>query len=306
MKSLKTKVILSAVVLIFALVATIGSTFAWFTVSSTVSASAITLNVTTEESLLIKIADPAVTLATSNSGEDNPSDYSTTITGAQLITAGYALGSWTLAPATIINPDYQTAFANAFQSIDINAAARTLTTLLPADNYINNSNGYVIQLKFWVMTQSTTANLRVNTVSVTGDTGITDVDDAIEGATRLAFTTNYDTTGKIYANPDTTEPVYTYIDYDYEFTGDYAETVVQNTSFNKLSDRSDVATLTSALTALEGVVGDSVASGTVIETLTVNEPELVFVTIYIEGWDVDATNYIIGSDMVISFSFTIA
>lgn len=299
MKSLKSKVILSAVVLIFALVATIGSTFAWFTVSATVTASSITLNVTTEESLLIKIANPAATLATSNSGEDNPSDYTTTITGADLIAEGYQLGTWTLAPATIINPDYQTAYANAFQSINIGAPARTLTTLLPANNYINNSNGYVIQLKFWVMTQSTTANLRVNSVSVTGDTGITDVDTAIESATRIAITTNYDTTGKIYGNSGS-------INYGYEFTGDYAVAVVQDTAFNKLSDRSDFATLSSALSALEGVAGDSVGSGTIIEQLVVNTPELVFVTIYIEGWDSDASNYIIGSDMVVSFEFTIA
>ncbi len=55
MKSLKTKVIMSAVVLVFALLATIGTTYAWFTVSSTVSLNTINIDVTTEESLLIRV-----------------------------------------------------------------------------------------------------------------------------------------------------------------------------------------------------------------------------------------------------------
>ncbi|MFA5698090.1 MAG: hypothetical protein WC888_06695, partial [Candidatus Izemoplasmatales bacterium] len=57
MKSLKTKVILSAIVLMFALVATIGSTYAWFTVSNTVSVSSIQMNVGTQEGLLIRAYD---------------------------------------------------------------------------------------------------------------------------------------------------------------------------------------------------------------------------------------------------------
>jgi len=57
MKALKTKVILSAFVLLFALVATIGSTYAWFTVSNTVSVSAFNLEVQTSPSLLIRLWD---------------------------------------------------------------------------------------------------------------------------------------------------------------------------------------------------------------------------------------------------------
>jgi hypothetical protein len=56
MKQLKTKVLLSAFVLIFALVATIGSTFAWFTVATTVNVETMQLNVQSQDSLLIRMA----------------------------------------------------------------------------------------------------------------------------------------------------------------------------------------------------------------------------------------------------------
>ncbi|MDP3130398.1 MAG: hypothetical protein Q8N15_03565, partial [Bacillota bacterium] len=55
MKNLRNKIVLSGLVLLFALVATIGSTFAWFTVSNTVTVASMQMNVKSSESLLIKV-----------------------------------------------------------------------------------------------------------------------------------------------------------------------------------------------------------------------------------------------------------
>ena len=55
MKNLRNKIVLSGLVLLFALVATIGSTFAWFTVSDTVDVQTMNLNVKSSESLLIRV-----------------------------------------------------------------------------------------------------------------------------------------------------------------------------------------------------------------------------------------------------------
>ncbi|MFA5696821.1 MAG: hypothetical protein WC888_00125 [Candidatus Izemoplasmatales bacterium] len=57
MKSLKKKVILSAFVLGFSLLTAFGSTYAWFTVSNTVTINSIELNVSTSPSLLIRVYD---------------------------------------------------------------------------------------------------------------------------------------------------------------------------------------------------------------------------------------------------------
>ena len=55
MKSLRNKVILSGIVLVFAFIATIGSTYAWFTVSQTVSVDTMNLNVSAADNLAIRI-----------------------------------------------------------------------------------------------------------------------------------------------------------------------------------------------------------------------------------------------------------
>lgn len=57
MNSLRRKVRLSAIVLMLALFTTLGSTFAWFTVSNTVTVGSIDLNVKTSPSLLIRVYD---------------------------------------------------------------------------------------------------------------------------------------------------------------------------------------------------------------------------------------------------------
>ncbi|MFH0993262.1 MAG: hypothetical protein V1761_02810, partial [bacterium] len=96
MKSLRNKIILSGLVLLFALVATIGSTFAWFTVSNTVTVGAMQLNVQTSESLLIK----------PYAGEDgdegallNAENYKANITIADILAASDlydSYGTWKL------------------------------------------------------------------------------------------------------------------------------------------------------------------------------------------------------------------
>ncbi|MFA5006671.1 MAG: hypothetical protein WC509_04310 [Candidatus Izemoplasmatales bacterium] len=57
MQSLKRKVTVSAFVLVLALLTTLGSTFAWFTVSNTVTVGSIELNVKTSPSLLVRVYD---------------------------------------------------------------------------------------------------------------------------------------------------------------------------------------------------------------------------------------------------------
>ena len=309
MKSLKSKVILSAVVLIFALVATIGSTFAWFTVSATVTASSLTLNVSTEKSLLIKVADVDDTYVL---GQDyDPSNYTTSLTAASFTTdLGYYLSSWVLRPSTVINPDYDLAYVNTFANINKDTALLTDVTasgVNPMSDATTPSNGgYVIQLKLWVMAQSD-ANLYVNNVAVLGGTGLggdtttETVKDAIEGSTRLAFVSSYTETnvpgkGYIYANPFT-EPDPATIDYGYQFPEAPAYTLstaslVFEGDINELAD----------LTNLNGVTS---TTGSLIETLEANVPELISVYVYVEGWDLQANNYIIGAPFRISFGLII-
>lgn len=297
MKSLKSKVILSAVVLIFALVATIGSTFAWFTVSSTVTASSLTLNVSTEKSLLIKVANLNETYTSPK--DYDPLNYTTALTSTDFTgDLGYYLNSWVLRPSTAVDPGYNTAYVNTFASIE--QTSGNLTNLLAAG--INNaSTGYVVQLKFWVMAQSA-ANLYVGSVNVAGGTGIggdntpASVITAIEGSTRLSFVSDYTEStvtnkGYIFGNDGS-------IDYTYQFPGG-GHTLITASAVQSpvgtIDDTADLATL----------VGTTGTSGSVIEVLAANVPELVNVYIFIEGWDSQANNTIIGAPFRVSFGFII-
>lgn len=289
MKSLKSKVILSAVVLIFALVATIGSTFAWFTVSNTVSTSDITLNVTTADSLLIKIAPTGTAIdAVANGADLDPSTYTTSITGAQLISAGYLLSTWTMNPATTVIPDYSASVANTLHTI-----GATTERVLSSTTSYNSATGFAIQLKFWVMAQATN-DLRLNMFSVTGDSGTATIDDAVEQSLRLAVTSRNNTTGVLYGND---------IDYLFTFAGTSlaASAPITGTNFNTVLEKN-----ASFTPVTPGTAGPEASSGSVIQSLGANVPVVVFVTFFIDGWDSDATNYIIGAPMTVEFEFTIA
>ena len=307
MKSLKTKVILSAVVLIFALVATIGSTFAWFTVSATVSASSITLNVTTQDSLLIKVANEAATYATVAGTEElNASNYTTTVDATDFTLAlGYELDSYIVQPATIINSTYDAIVPNAYNSIAVSNAKRPLSSI---GSPFNSDTGYAIQLKFWVMTQSETAELRFINPVVSADTGNATVDAQVASSIRLNVSTAADQVGKVYSNGNTN-----ITDYGYDFsTTINAATSPANPAtpgtddFDDLTQLSTYATLTGTMAAYTGsnsvIVDTNAVSGT---NLIANTPVLVFVTVYMEGWDSDTTNAVIGQQFTISFDFTI-
>ena len=91
MKGLRNKVILSGIVLLFAFIATIGSTYAWFTVSTQTTVEGVSLQVTAADNLLIRAknyTDDSAFMA----DQLNPIYWSTSLTRSELVTAGY-LGS---------------------------------------------------------------------------------------------------------------------------------------------------------------------------------------------------------------------
>ena len=309
MKSLKSKVILSALVLIFALVATIGSTFAWFTVSNTVTTSALTLQVTTADSLLIRVADvdtplsqnPATYVAdmglTSAQNPLDPTQYTTALNTASFIAdLGYTnLSSWRIAPASAVQSTYLTVVPGTLSVLDDASFARPLGTLAT----VNNAGGHAIKLAFWVMSQST-KDLKVNATSaINGTSGETSVQEAIEQSVRLAVLSTGNATNGLLFGQD--------IDYAYDYAtmqsvaalisaGPFSDTV-----FNKITDRTSTTTIPAGYSTYVGTDGV-----TVLQQLTLNVPVVVWVTIFVEGWDSDARNYLSNATMSVTFSFTIA
>lgn len=327
MKQLRTKVLLSAFVLIFALVATVGSTFAWFTVATTVNVESMQLNVQSQDSLLIRMANNDGTIK-GDSGDDNLFDatqYKTTITTADIqeyfdFTAG---GGWRLEPVTVVQSGYATGIDGQIMST-LNTGSN-LTRALTAINGttdINSNTGKVIEVSFYLFSQGEVdADIILQDLSVT--TSMTGVASQVVDAVRLSAWragVYVDGTGFDDATEGTALVFGRTIDYGFAFTNANPTYYYAGGSpslangFNSLAELTiDSSTWNSqyfnSLTfddedAITGDIGTK-AGADVILTLDKNVPTLVTVRIFVEGWAANTTNNIIASSFSISYKFSI-
>ncbi|MGE4571520.1 MAG: hypothetical protein AB7E09_02125 [Candidatus Izemoplasmatales bacterium] len=303
MKALKTKVILSGIVLVFAFIATIGTTFAWFTVSQTATVDTLTLNVTAADNLLIRVR-PYDTGAFTTPGDiDDVNTYQTSITNTNLTDNGYDL-TWGLQPSTIIDNGYTSFDATTLSYIaNLDDQDRTLTSATR-----NSSTGHYIELQFYLFSQSDEAQViemaGMNISAVTAEnnaTGQNNVEDAVRLSAFSGEASGTHGTPLVFGN-DT--------DYDYAFTANNAGYLSSGTAstltapdyFNSISDLNTAITglLTSVIDLTNYVDGDDNAN---LLTIQPNTATLVSVLIYIEGWDLQAANDIIEAQFNISFGF---
>lgn len=334
MKQLRTKVLLSAFVLLFALVATIGSTFAWFTVATTVNVESMQLNVQSQDSLLIRMAYNDGTIK-GDAGDDNLFDatqYKTTLTLTDIqeyfdFTAG---GGWRLEPVTVINSTY-TGFNGKNMSVLSTGSnlTRALTAIDEEDD-INSNTGKVIQVSFFLFSQGEVdADIILQDLSIT--TSMTGVAAQVVDAVRLsAWRAGYQqaavlvepTSPEVFV-PEAGHTAHVFgrtIDYGFAFTaanptyyyGGLEPSLVNG--FNSLSDISLDTTEYNSLfhkstgfSAIDSVTGDigTKAGADVILTLDKNVPTLVTVRIFVEGWAANTTNNIIAAAFSISYKFSI-
>lgn len=302
MKALRNKVILSAVVLAFALIATIGSTYAWFTVSQNVAVESLTLNVSASDSLLIKVADQVYTEAQLR----DVSNYKTTLTNADIITGYYAnLSTWKLQPVSVLNA--------AYDDID----AKNLTYLSSLTNYTrplasspasNATDGYFIEINFWLYSQADSAkDIVLTTLGVTAADQDGTKEDVVN-AVRLAVWGDDSTYNLADGAADEA--------FIYGLTSDYGFAFVNNglpgfytgtpdtTNFNTLDEKG--ITTSGALTLASTTSTMATANSDVIFNLEANTPTLFTVRIYVEGWEEYATNDIVAGIFAINWGFGFA
>ena len=199
MKTLKTKVIMSAIVLVFALIATIGSTYAWFTVSDTVTVNAFNITVESSESLLIRdwrTADGAEVSGQAYGGYGFTLDSFSSIVDLASSTEYSGYTSWLFSPVTCLTDG--TAGETDYAGTDI-TNLRYLTTLNPATTRplaaatANTSAGGYLELKFWLLrTSSEGANMNVAFNQTVTDGGAT----TYENAVFLGLDGDYGTSGE--------------------------------------------------------------------------------------------------------------
>lgn len=335
MKTLKSKVALSAFVLLFALVATIGSTFAWFTVATTVEVDSMTLNVQSQDSLLIRLAnaDGSIKEVT---GDDNLFDaqqYKTTLTTTDIL-AYYAYTTWRLEPVTVVQPGYAAINGKLMsilnRTVPANNNLRPLSAITGTD--VNSATGKVIELNFYLLSQEATLSRAIvlQDLSITSSApGVAaEVVDAVRLSVWRAGTVTDMGTQALIADEASTALVFGLtVDYDYEFTDAnpayyFGGTVYTSTTLNGFDQISDLtlgfdgessapATTTWNSQFYQAVGGPANASEAVkadadtILTLAPMIPALVTVRIFVEGWAANTTNNIIASNFNISYKFAI-
>jgi hypothetical protein len=297
MKSLRNKVILSGIVLLFAFIATIGSTYAWFTVSSDTTVTDINLQVTAAENLLIKAKNRLI------AGEDIPANlidaayYENSIDFDYLVTKGYFYDEtapdsgildlakpWRLQPSTVLGGG-SSATTIALTYINNINAVMAGTEAIPTYSAAtpDSSTGHYVTIELYLLSQSSEAqNVALTNLVISSSDGNTGAQTAISNAVQVAFT---------FADGATTSQTFVYgnaPDYD-EFIPVVGQTAIG----------APTATAPTVATAI-----DDGPTGT-LYTLQPNTPTLVTVVIFIEGWDQDASNDIIRAFFDISFGFSI-
>ena len=302
MKSLKTKVIMSAVVLVFALIATVGSTYAWFTVSNQVSVNTINITVESSESLLIR---PWQTGEAETEGQTYGSylygassaawtldDFSSV---ADITTSNAYSGytAWRLLPVTSLAGE-TTPGATDYNSIDI-TTLRYLTNATASDRPLqgataNSGSGHYLEFKFWLLRPAGTNTDIVFDYTLSGTY-----------ADAMFIGTLGDASGSADGALDNIHVFGSDLDYGFAWTAsdagynsDATDSVVNWTGASG-------GTIDDALTALTGTQGT-----TVINYLeSPNVPELVTILVWLEGWDADATNAVMGATFTLAMTFTL-
>ncbi|MDA3931146.1 MAG: InlB B-repeat-containing protein [Tenericutes bacterium] len=315
MKALKTKVILSGIVLVFAFIATIGTTFAWFTISETVAVDGINLQVTSSDNLLIRVDGAADGSVFSYASDDVmlASNYqsSLALTDITGVTKYQDIATWRLDPVTAVNTDYTGVDAKTLSALDDTYVTRNLTV----DTGSNSASGGYIEINLWLYSQaSDTRPIEVSDISITSSNGDADL-DAVANAVRFGIwmEDNGPTVGDAYIFGNDT-------DFGFEFlvgNAGYSDADLINDLNDTGLNIGTPTTLTSALTdgtgalittvtgadrvlLIDPVDNDNDKNVFTIEPLT---PTLVTVRIYIEGWDEQASNAIVNANFDLSLGF---
>lgn len=314
MKNLRVKVWLSGVVLLFAIVASFGTTYAWFTVSNIVNVDSMAMTVTSDESLLIRVykgeyeGDAAQDLLDEASLLD-ASLYLNTLTIDDIkLSAKYSgFDAYRLSPVTAADTvAYEGLNGKALKTMNI--LTKTLTPTVNA----NSSTGDFIELKFWLMAQITDENIVLSDLSITTNaaSNLLDSQDNVVYAVNVAAwksqvkSVSYDLDdAKIYSidpeygfafiNGMNGGPTDTDANAPYTLTGTQIDALLDDHAlFHGTADETNVSAAT-------------IASSTTLASLTADTPTLITVRIYIEGWDAQMNNAVLASKFNISFAFEI-
>lgn len=284
---MKGKILSLSIVVLFAFVVTIGATFAWFTIGQAAEVDEITLNVRTSESLLILMDTGRDYLnPTDKLFLDNPSNYSSSLTNT-MISNVYDYTLLTMMPLT--SQDGKT-FS------DRNSVANDITPLPNGNGTIPNGN--YMEFSVWVMSQSVNSRIAIGDFLVTATNDIS-YKDRVTDTIRMSITVG--TSDSLIYGHDK--------DLDFTYQPGQVGYVPGDTQISSGARSAQEGLYASyykdADPGLSTEWTDDKSAATEIIELIADTPTKITIRIWIEGWDADADNNLIGAIFSLSFQFIV-
>jgi len=290
MNKINKKILLSGLVALFAFVTMIGATYAWFQVSSAVDVQSININVSSSESLLI-LADSVATpysMASNEAFLTNPTNYTTYLTNANIVSSGYdfTAGRIKMAPITTVDG---IAFTNRVGG----AVSKTPSALTPGD---------YIEFSVWVFSQSSSVNVSLYDYAAVATNLNTYANDVVN-CLRVSMQTAGSGTSLIYGVDK---------DLDFAFLPNIVGYDAGTPANNTINGGVKTTLLTyngtfynGTATPAAGEVTNVLVDSTTIVTLTAGVPQKVTLRIWLEGWDLDCDLNLLGALFNVTFGFSI-
>jgi hypothetical protein len=287
MNSLYKKLVLTGMVVLVAFVITIGSTFAWFTIGQAATVSDVNLTINSSESILI-LMDNNYNLTTNATFLNTPTNYKTVLTNADITPIyDFTSGKIYMKPLTSLD---------GLSIVHRNNSAALYTPSV-------STPGEYIQFSVWLLSQSASAQIAVSELSLSVPSTQLVEKAIVVNAVRLSLDAGA-------ANFGTKRIFGLGKDYNFVFgVNDVGYDSI--TPANNLIDsdvKNDLIALHHAVFHTNGTptLNESVAAksdATHVLNLAANTPTKVTIRIWIEGWDAQANNNLIGAVFNIAFSF---
>ena len=239
------------------------------------------------------------------------------------------MATWTIGPVTALQPVSGYSGETVYGALD----AKSLSTIsvlnktLAPTSLANQTDGTYVELKFWLLSQSSSDEEIVLSNLVIEANNPLVAQNAVVNALRVAVWKQADAVlngSSIKGlNPEELDArIYSVgadgPDYDFAFApgmlgyvGNYDNPETPNVEADAdptedyIPNASGFAAMHSLFYSATPVSGVSsaLAGSTTITTLSPNTPALITVRIYLEGWDAQASNALLDSGFTISFSF---
>lgn len=281
-------------VVLVAFVITIGSTFAWFTIGQAADVQDMNLTINSSESILI-LMDNNYNTTTNAVFLNTPSNYKSVLTNADITPVyNFLNGGIVMKPLTSTN-GLSITHRNGDTALYAIKNDLAEPTPIPAGEYI--------QFNVWLLSQSASAQIAISNLALSASNTLVEK-DIVVNAVRLSIDAGSANVGtkRIFGLNKDYNFVFGVNDVGYDPTPESTANAIVSSVATSLIDGYHAVFHTTGTASAGESVADKIDATRVFD-LAANTPTKVTIRIWIEGWDAQANNNLIGAVFNIAFSF---